>query len=53
MVHLTKAEELILSGENGEIVERTFRLLINHGDIYEADRMIPVSSAQVAGVSYK
>ena len=30
-----------------------FRLLVQLGEIYGADRMIPVSSAQVAGVSYK
>ena len=53
MMHLTKAEELMLSGENGEVVERMFRLLVNLGDIYGADRRIPVSSAQVAGASYK
>jgi predicted aconitase len=53
MMYLTKAEEAMLSGENGEVVERVFRLLVNLGDIYGADRMIPVSSAQVAGVSYK
>ena len=30
-----------------------FRLLVQLGEIYGADRMIPVGSAQVAGVSYK
>jgi predicted aconitase len=52
-LHLTNDEEHILSGENGEVMERMFRLLVKLGDIYDADRMIPVSSAQVAGVSYK
>jgi predicted aconitase len=52
-LHLTNAEERILSGENGEVMERMFRLLVSLGDIYGADKMIPVSSAQVAGVSYK
>ena len=52
-MHLTNAEERILSGENGEVMERMFRLLVSLGDIYGADRMIPVGSAQVAGVSYK
>jgi predicted aconitase len=52
-LHLTNDEEHILSGEEGEVMERMFRLLVNLGDIYGADRMIPVSSAQVAGVSYK
>jgi len=50
---LTNAEEQLLSGESGEVLERMFRLLVSLGDIYGADRMIPVGSAQVAGVSYK
>ncbi|MGA3404562.1 MAG: aconitase X catalytic domain-containing protein [Candidatus Bathyarchaeia archaeon] len=52
-MHLTTAEERILSRENGEVMERMFRLLVSLGDIYGADKMIPVASAQVAGVSYK
>jgi len=52
-MYLTNAEERILSGENGEVMERMFRLLVSLGDIYGADRMIPAGSAQVAGVSYK
>ena len=52
-MYLTNTEERILSGENGEVMERMFRLLVSLGDIYGADRMIPAGSAQVAGVSYK
>jgi len=52
-VYLTKEQEKMLSGEHGEVVERSFRLLVRLGEIYGADRMIPVGSVQVAGVSYK
>jgi predicted aconitase len=52
-MHLTKEEEKILDGEQGEVTERLFRLLVRLGDIYNADKMIPVGSVQVAGVSYK
>jgi phosphomecalonate degydratase large subunit len=52
-MHLTNAEEHLLSGESGEVIERMFRLLVSLGEIYGADKMIPVGSAQVAGVSYK
>ena len=52
-MYLTNAEERIMSGENGEVMERMFRLLVRLGEIYGADRMIPANSAQVAGVSYK
>jgi len=52
-MHLTKEEEKTLKGENGEVMERLFRLLVRLGEIYGADKMIPVGSVQVAGVSYK
>jgi len=52
-MYLTKEEEKILDGEKGEVTERLFRLLVRLGDIYKADKMIPVGSVQVAGVSYK
>jgi predicted aconitase len=52
-MYLTKDEEKYLNGEKGEVMERMFRLLVNIGDIYNADKMIPVGSVQVAGVSYK
>lgn len=52
-MHLTREQEKILDGEKGEVLERMFRLLVRLGDIYNADRMIPVGSVQVAGVSFK
>ncbi len=52
-MYLTKDEEKNLNGEKGEVIERMFRLLVNLGDIYNADKMISVGSVQVAGVSYK
>ena len=52
-MYLTKEQERMLSGEHGEAIERMFRLLVRLGDVYGADRMIPVGSVQVAGVSYK
>ncbi len=52
-MYLTKEEEKILEGEKGEVLERMFRLLVRLGEIYGADKMIPVGSVQVAGVSFK
>jgi len=52
-MYLTKEEEKILEGEKGEVLEKMFRLIVRLGDIYDADKMIPVGSVQVAGVSYK
>ncbi len=52
-MHLNSEQEGMLKGEQGEVVERLFRLLVRLGEIYGADKMIPVGSVQVAGVSYK
>ena len=52
-MHLTRAEEKILAGDHGPVLERMLRLLVRLGEIYGADKMIPVGSVQVAGVSYK
>ena len=52
-MYLTKEQERMLEGEEGEVVEKLMRLLVRLGDIYNADRMIPVGSVQVSGVSYK
>ena len=52
-MYLTQEEEKIINGEQGEVLERMMRLLVRLGDIYGADKMIPIGSVQVAGVSYK
>jgi predicted aconitase len=52
-MYLTSEEEAILNGEKGEVAERMLRLLSRLGEIYGADKMIPIGSVQVAGVSYK
>jgi predicted aconitase len=50
---LNKEQESMLNGNQGEIVARMMKLLARLGDVYGAESMIPVSSVQVAGVSYK
>ena len=52
-MYLTREQEKMLNGEHGEIIERMMRLLVRLADIYNADKMIPIGSAQIAGVSYK
>jgi len=52
-MHLTKDEEKILSGEEGRIPQKALEILVALGKIYRADKLIPIKSAQVAGVSYK
>ena len=52
-MYLTKEEEKILDGEYGEVLRRCMNLLVSLGDIYGAEKLIPIKSAQISGVSYK
>ncbi len=52
-MHLTKEEEKILQGERGTGQAKAMELLVALGRIYDADRLIPIESAQIAGVSFK
>ncbi|MEM2750862.1 MAG: aconitase X catalytic domain-containing protein [Nitrososphaerales archaeon] len=52
-MYLTPKEEKILAGEEGEVKQKALEILVAIGEIYNADRLIPISSVQIAGVSYK
>ena len=52
-MRLMRDEERTLAGEHGEAKAKAMEILCAVGKIYGADRLIPVKSAQVAGVSYK
>ncbi len=52
-VHLTSEEERILSGSEGHGRRKAMELLVALGDIYHAERLIPIESAQVSGASFK
>ncbi|MFP4655708.1 MAG: aconitase X [Methanohalobium sp.] len=52
-MYLTKEEENILNGEHGETLQKAIEILVALGDIYNADSLVPVKNAQIAGVSYK
>ncbi len=52
-MYLTPFEEKLLNGECGTTYQKAIEILAALGDIYGADRLIPVKSAQIAGVSYK
>ena len=51
-MHLTRYEEKLLEGEEGEAVERTMRLLVTLGEVFEAERLVEVKGAHISGVSY-
>ena len=52
-MYLTSEEEKLFNGERGATYQKAIEILVALGDIYDADRLIPIKSAQIAGVSYK
>ena len=46
-------DEKVLNGEFGETRQKMMEILVALGKVFEADRLIPVVSAQVSGASYK
>ncbi len=50
---LTREEEAILDGERGSGMQKAMELLVAMGDIKGAEKLVPVSSVHVSGVSYK
>ena len=49
---LTSEEKTMLDGSRGRATQKAMQILVALGEIYGAERMIPVSSVQIAGVSY-
>jgi predicted aconitase len=49
---LSIEEQAILDGEQGKATQKAMEILSALGTIYEAEEMIPVTSVQIAGVSY-
>ena len=52
-MHLTREEERMYEGEEGIAVEKCMEILVALGDIYGAEKLVEISSAQISGVSYK
>ena len=52
-MYLTTEEEKALSGEYGWAREVAMKILVKLGDLFGADRLIPIQSAHISGVSYK
>lgn len=51
-MRLTPEEQKILDGAHGRATQKALEILVALGTIYGAERMVPVSSVQVSGVSY-
>ncbi len=52
IMFLTKDQEEMLSGMKGEAIAKSMELIVKIGDVYDAEQLIPIANAQVAGVSY-
>jgi predicted aconitase len=51
-MQLTRQEQDMLAGKSGRSTRKAMEILAALGTIYGADRMVPVSSVQISGVSY-
>lgn len=52
-MYLTDEQEAMLKGEEGWVKKKCLEIIVGLGEIYGADRLIPVASTQISGVSYK
>lgn len=52
-MYLDAEDEKILGGEYGETPRKMMEILVALGKVFGADGLIPVSSAQISGASYK
>lgn len=50
---LDKTEEEMFNGEYGWALQISMRILTRLGDLFGADRLIPIASSHLSGVSYK
>jgi predicted aconitase len=51
-MELTQEEQAMLDGEHGRAAQKAMQILETLGRIYGAERMTPVTSVQIAGVSF-
>ncbi|MGY5861358.1 MAG: aconitase X catalytic domain-containing protein [Candidatus Thorarchaeota archaeon] len=51
-LELTKDDRAMLDGKHGKAARKGMEIITALGEIYGATRLIPVSSVQIAGVSY-
>ena len=52
MLELTKEEESALKGEQGEMIQMAYRILVATGEATDADKLIPIKWAHLSGVNY-
>ena len=52
-MQLTDDERALLDGARSPAAAKALQILVTLGDIFGAERLAPISSAQISGVSYK
>lgn len=52
-MYLTLEEQAMYDGKHGTAIEKSMEILVALGDIYGAEKMVDITSAQISGVSYK
>lgn len=52
-VYIEPGDERILAGEHGETKQEMLEILVALGTVFGADRLVPITSAQVSGASFK
>ncbi|NWF87314.1 aconitase X catalytic domain-containing protein [Candidatus Bathyarchaeota archaeon] len=52
-MYLTREEERIYNGELGWANQVCIKILVRLGELFNATKLVPISSAHVSGVSYK
>ena len=50
---MTREEEKILDGEQGWANQTCMKILVRLGELFGAEKLIPITSAHVSGISYK
>ena len=51
-MELTREEESALKGEQGEIMQMAYRILVATGEATDAEKLIPIQWAHLSGVNY-
>ena len=51
-MNLTPEQQAMLDGQHGRSIQKAMQILVTLGNIYGAERMLPVFSVQISGVSY-
>lgn len=51
-MELTREEESALKGEDGEIMQMAYRILVATGEATDAEKLVPIEWAHLSGVNY-